>query len=193
MVAIPYVLFSTRAPIFFAGVMSIEYRWMMFSLRGRITDSVDGGVIYWMAAAPAEHNSSFSGSGLPYANRQQAFDGTPNTGTAHLDANNEFTVQLHHPGSFYDKAGTRLVPPTLFVRYFSNGQPKQTSLQLSDSIPYRSLTYPKGPQTRARSDPSFYDNAWGLPVRSQEEILLDSAYPSADSMHANFWGLKPAV
>lgn len=164
----------------------------MFTLNGHIDDTVDNQTIEWIASAPANRIHSFAGSGLPFHSKAQAFHNTPNKGVALLDINNKFTVKLQHPNSFYEKLGTDLIPPTLYMFYTSQGQKKTTSMQISNSIPYRMLNYPKT-QTKARTDAMFYDNLYSLPVRTQEQILIDSAYPSVDAMAENFWGLKPAV
>ena len=39
----------------------------------------------------------------------------------------------------------------------------------------------------------FYKSLQTLPVRSQEQILRDSAYPKKNKMPKNFWGLTPPV
>ena len=32
-----------------------------------------------------------------------------------------------------------------------------------------------------------------MPVRSQEEIIMDSQYPKVNMMPNNHWGLKPSI
>ena len=164
----------------------------MFTLQAKLQDLADNRIVHWIAAAPADRMHSFTGSGLPFANREQAFHNTPNKGTVRLEPDNSFTLELYHPNSFYDHLGTDLVPPTVFLTYTSGGQEKHTHMRLGNSIPFRMLTYPKT-QTRPRTDAMFYDNHARLPVRTQEQILLDSAYPTQDIMPENFWGLKPAL
>ena len=44
---------------------------------------------------------------------------------------------------------------------------------------------------KQKTSPEFYAGRELLPVRTQYEILLDSAYPCKDEMDSNFWGLKP--
>ena len=53
------------------------------------------------------------------------------------------------------------------------------------------LTYPQTPITISRESPKFYDGGFQMPIRTQEQILRDSAYPSNNKMPKNFWGLKP--
>ena len=60
-------------------------------------------------------------------------------------------------------------------------------LPLGEGTPFRTLTYPA-----ARGSASFYDHDHAL-IRSQEEILYDSAYPIADVEPADFWGGRPAL
>ena len=61
-------------------------------------------------------------------------------------------------------------------------------INLSEGIPFRTLTW--SPKRNWSNGPMFYNNK-DLPIRSQYEILLDSAYPNINKVPANFWGKKP--
>ena len=66
------------------------------------------------------------------------------------------------------------------------------SIKLGNGAPFRSLTYP--PQNKgdaARCSPNFYATGHKLPIRTQEQILVDSGYPETNKMPPNFWGLRP--
>jgi hypothetical protein len=54
------------------------------------------------------------------------------------------------------------------------------------------LSYPMQ-NTLPRKDAMFYKYGWLMPVRTQEQILRDSAYPDENKMASNFWGLKPPL
>jgi hypothetical protein len=153
-------------------------------VRGRISDDVDEGQIHYIAAAPVQRGSSFSGSGLPYADVQQAFASTPNRGTVKLSSGNAYEFTVVAPSSFYrDLCGT-IVPPTVYVSYTSRGENKVVPVKIGNGVPFRTLTY-----DRRRTSPTFYAND-RLTVRSQDALIRDSAYPPCEdaSMPDNFWG-----
>jgi hypothetical protein len=159
-------------------------------VQGTLQDSVDDGILYYTASAPADRRLSFAGSGMPFGDARQAFSRTPNQGHARLAAGGRFVIELHDtPNAYYDLAGSVLVPPTLFFRYTSGGREKRASLQLAaHGVPYRSLDHPA-----VRDSPTFYDVPH--PVRGQEDILWDSAYPCSYGAPPNFWdsGRKPPL
>ena len=144
-------------------------------------------IIFW-AAAPININGSFSGSAIPYANPDQAYDQTPNQGATKM-VNGHFTVKLRNPSAYYVSLGTLYVPPTLHVKVC--GDQTVHHIPIGHGIPFRTLTYPSPPSKNPRISPMFYNNC-DLPVRSQEQILKDSAYRSDVPMPDNFWGLRPA-
>jgi hypothetical protein len=150
---------------------------------------IDSKEVAYIAAAPAHGNSSFSGSGLPYASPTMAIDGTPNKGKFVLDQLNrgQFTTTL--PNSYYAALGTVLVPPTIYLNFILNGESKTVGIQVSEPVPFRTLTY-----DNLRTSAKFYDNIKDLPVRTQENVLRDSAYPKLIlPKPQNFWGLKPSI
>lgn len=155
-------------------------------IRGTVNESVKDNLIYYVAAAPPDYRATFTGSGLPFANPVQAFDTTPNVGSLTLN-NNKFELSIMYPNAYYTDLGTVYNPPTLYVYYINRqGQQRTIDIQLSEGIPFRKLTYPNG-----RTSASFYN--MDLPVRSQEEILRDSAYPATNKEPENFWGLRPPL
>lgn len=162
------------------------------TVRIKINEAVADNKVFFIAAAPAEFRASYTGSGLPFANPSQAFHNTENQGHIILDTSREGTIHMSFPNAYYAGLGTDYVPPTLYLVYDNGYMEKVISVKLSDGIPYRMLTYPiRG--TAPRKDTMFYNGVWELPVRTQEQILRDSAYPGVNKMHPNFWGLKPPV
>lgn len=150
---------------------------------------IDGNEASFVAAAPAPKNSSYSGSGLPFVSPSMAIDKTPNKGTFHVDAMNKGSFQVLVPNSYYAALGTVLIPPTVYVTCRVHDEEKTISIQVNSPIPFRTLTY-----DNKRTSANFYNNLKDLPVRSQEQILRDSAYPcKIEPQPSNFWGLKPAV
>ncbi len=154
--------------------------------RGRLQDAPDDGLAYYVAAAPPDYRASFTGSAMPFANVQQAFYNTPNRGTVRVEPDGDFEVALLLPNSYYVKFGTVKVPPTLHVVYTSQGQKRQVQMQLSDGVPFRSLTYPS-----KRGGADFYGYESPL-IRSQEQILRAGGYPELNVEPENFWGQRPA-
>lgn len=159
-------------------------------VRGILHDTVDGGILYYAAPAPADRRLSFAGSGMPFGDARQAFSQSPNRGHTHVAAWGHFSIALNSvPNAYYDFAGSVVVPPTIFFMYTSGGKEKRASMRLaSHGVPYRSLDHPA-----ERVDPTFYHVAH--PVRGQEDILWDSAYPCTYAVPENFWsyGKKPPL
>ena len=174
-------------------------------VKGRINDRVVGGVIHYVAAAPPDYRATFTGSGLPFANAEMAFSQTPNRGVVKLGLNNSFEIKLAYPNAYYAGLGTVYVPPTLYISYKAMNFEKtvfndrEVAIKVSEGIPYRFLTYP-GWNTKARKDAGFYagvsgekEVGWDMPVRTQEQILRDSAYPMKNIMDEGYWGVRPAI
>ena len=156
---------------------------------GIINDNVKEGKMKYLACAPTERRMSLSGSGLPYANPMIAFDQTPSKGDIFLGSDNSFKISILMPGSFYSYLGSKFMGPCVFIKYNNGSSEIVTEIPITNPVPYRSLTHPSR-FTRPRINADFYDNR-NLPVRSQERILIDSAYPEINKMADNFWGLKP--
>lgn len=146
-----------------------------------------GTVVRYAAASPADRNGSFSGSGFPFANQTQAFESTPITGILDVGPGGVYVVDILMPNSFYQRLGSDLLPPTLFISYESGARRVITSVPVGQPIPFRTLTYPA-----QRRDVSFYDDGDHdilHPRRdalTQEAILRNSGYPTAQPV--DFWG-----
>jgi hypothetical protein len=161
-------------------------------VKGTISEPVIDGEIRYLAASSADRRASYSGSGFPFHNVEQAFSQSPNKGSFKL-IGNAFEIPLVFPNSYYIQLGRELVPPTLFINYKNlSGEKRVVEIKLSDPIPYRFLGYPSQ-FTLARNGAEFYHAHHNLPVRSQEQVLRDSAYPLENKMNEDFWGLKPAL
>ena len=145
---------------------------------------------YWAASSPT-YNSNFSGSGLPYPNEDMAFDGTSNKGVVDVNGS-KFQFTLNYPNSYYVNMGSVYVPPQVNI-VVCNSEQKEISekmvINLGEGIPFRTLTWPK--QRNWNDGPMFYD-VKNNPVRTQFQILMDSAYPSTNTTPTNFWGMSPS-
>lgn len=149
-----------------------------------LISSIDNNIIDYVAAAPPDYRASLSGTALPFPSQDAAFEGTVNKGQLKLLKSEKIEFIIDTPNSYYDGFTRELIPPTLILLYSIQSENKALALKLWDPIPFRTLTYdPK------RENPLFYRN--DLPVRSQEQILIDSAFQNEKPI--NFWGLKPAM
>jgi hypothetical protein len=165
-----------------------------YLVKGKLRNSSASGVSvnYW-AAAPPTYSQSYYGSGHPYANPLMAYENTPNRGAVYTD-NGFFEFKLFYPNAYYIGLGTVYISPHVNIRICENNDTNSGSvdkIELGDGIPFRSLTYPPQPVSWPRYDVHFYSGREDLPIRSQEQVLRDSAYPRSNKYPKNFWGLKP--
>jgi hypothetical protein len=151
----------------------------------RIMNVQSNSTVNYIASAPAVRNNSFTGSGLPYPSEEVAFENTPFKGVCQLTGQaGEITIS-DLPNSYYIKLGSVLIPPSVRISYKdAAGNLQIIYVVLCDAIPYRTLTY-----DYRRSSPQFYDV--DLPVRSQDQILRDSAYDPTYDVRNSFWSLRP--
>ena len=142
---------------------------------------------YW-AANPATNGSSFAGSGLPYPNEEVAYQNTPNQGIIELyDIN--FSLNLKKPNSYYKHLGKTFIKPHLNLMFIDGNNKTIGSIykiDVSGYYPYRTLSIPK----KIDNVMAYYNK--NLPIRTQEQILLDSRYPSHTMKeYSHFWGQRP--
>jgi hypothetical protein len=148
-------------------------------------------VIFW-AANPPDYRTSYSGSGLPYPNYEMAHESSPSRGVVSVDKQGQFKFSIPYPSGYYSALGTVYIKP--HVRFVVSTAEKVSEVQtvkIGEGVPFRLLTYPPIPETAPRCSPQFYAVRDSLPVRTQEQILRDSAYPATNHMPENFWGLTP--
>tara|TARA_B110001469_G_C9636615_1_gene319289 strand:- start:999 stop:1580 length:582 start_codon:yes stop_codon:yes gene_type:complete len=150
-------------------------------------------LVYW-AANPADKIYSVSGSGLPFSSPDQAFSDMVNVGSL-ITNGKSFEFKLYYPNSYYVGLGSVLVHPQVYIKVCDPDIKSTVQVvKLGNPLPYKSLTHPLPPIKNYRHDVMFYQNN-ELTIRSQEQILRDSAYPlfnvKPPKMPDNFWGLKP--
>lgn len=117
--------------------------------------------ITYIAAAPADTMTNFSGSGLPYASKEQAYYNTPNKGTVKF-INNIGTLRLQKPNSYY-KDFNKLQKPHVLL--FIGDKQIADILIKTEHINNRSLQYGK---KEIYSQTKY--------VMSQEDILKSKSY-----------------
>lgn len=161
---------------------------------GNLTNYSPGNtkLAFW-APCPPDYRTSYSGAGLPYANSEMAYQSTPNAGVVSVGLDGSFSFSIAYPSGYYSGLGTMYVSPHVQLQPIVDGKPGKVEVnKLGEGIPFRLLSYPPIPSTAPRCSPAFYGNRDTLPVRTQEQVLRDSAYPKTNAMPANFWGLAPA-
>ena len=143
-------------------------------------------VIFW-AANPPTYNGSFSGSGLPFPNPEIAYHNSINKGSVKtIGGHYEFKIRF--PNAYYVGLGSKYIEPCVHIKICqADGEDKIKTINLGNSIPFRTLSHSKS-QTQADSidNSSFDATNKNLPVRTQEQILRDSQYPSQNKMPNNF-------
>ena len=91
---------------------------------------------------------------------------------------------MKYPNAYYTGLGTYYQPPHVHLRICEgNGKSKLQTIKLGDGIPFRMLTYPLHLHQEVAQ---CFIGMEKLPVRSQEQILRDSGYPSTNKMPDNF-------
>jgi hypothetical protein len=154
------------------------------------TNSSDKYYIKYTAANPPTFSTNYSGSGLPYPTEDVAFENTPNRGIVEV-VDSKFSFNIKYPNSYYINMGTVYVEPNVKIILVDKDNKqigKHRIISLGQGIPFRTLTWPR--ERNWNVGPLFY-KVDDLPVRSQYQILVDSAYPSINKVPANFWGLDP--
>jgi len=146
-------------------------------------------VKFW-AASPPTYTTSYSGSGIPYPNEDIAHENTPNLGIAEIK-NGKFRFNIMYPNSYYKNMGSVYVPRSIRLLFCDKNKSnitKEATIILGDGIPYRTQTF--SVNRKWDDGPMFYHNP-ELPIRTQEQILQDSSYPSVNKEYPNFWGKIP--
>ena len=164
------------------------------SLKGNVLNLSNSNNLFlrFKAASSPTYGSNFSGSGLPFPNTDIAFENSENIGTCNI-SNGKFSFSMRYPNSYYINMGATYVHPEVQIQVFDSNNRSVSEIQhinLGEGIPFRTLTYPAPPSKKPRTSPLFYcEPRHG--VRTQEQILRDSAYPSKNIMPDNFWGKRP--
>jgi len=141
-------------------------------VEGNIEDSGNKKIVYW-ASNPANYTYSAGGSGMPFANVEQAFENTPNKGSV-MSNGNSFSFYIQHPNAYYLELGTIYVPPTVYYQICSGDTLSDIKeIVISDGIPFRRLTHdPK------RTSPLYYKGRFQLDnTLNQEQILRNITPP----------------
>jgi len=125
----------------------ILYRDLKYKIEGKFTRP---GVrkIEYRAAAPADLRLSYSGSGLPFATPEQAYDHSPNIGSVETSPEGSFEIELYSPNSYYVCEGIELIRPHVHLTILGD-TPQRLDLKLGPGIPNRSLRHLEGRPDRS--------------------------------------------
>ena len=109
--------------------------------------------VEYLAPAPLDRRTSFSGSGLPYPSARHAFSNSPNQGRARTGRDGELVLRLTRPCGFYECCGTSYTAPFVLVRYVADGVCERHALPGGDGANrwLRDITWPD-----ERTSPMFY-------------------------------------
>jgi hypothetical protein len=151
-----------------------------------------GGLVEYLAAAPVDRMTTFTGSALPAPSLVHAFGHGASRGRTYVDAgSSSCTITVPQPNRMSGMDGQ--LPPSIFVFYLREGQQTPTVDQIVlDGYHWRSLDHPG---LRTQTAAMFYSGGWeSLPIRTQEQILRSSAYNKfghSDAALDSYWGLRP--
>jgi hypothetical protein len=131
-----------------------------------IKDEMLNNKVYYYAANTPDRLTNFSGSGLPFPNREVAFQGSPNIGRKLIDnKTKQFRLELLRPNTYYDD-NYELVEPEVIIKYLlKNNKKRVLNIPIDNKIPYRSLLQKKNKIEINKI------------IETQEKKLLKNQYP----------------
>jgi hypothetical protein len=146
-------------------------------------------VKFW-APSPADEGQSFN-SGLPFPNKEIAYDGTENIGIVNVEGNS-FKFFIKYPNSYYADLGMKYIEPEARFRLYNNKGKRISNIyivKLGSGIPYRTLNH------HDKHDELFYSkNKSNSKIRTQAQILTQSSYHYKPSQrNGSFWNNKPPM
>lgn len=132
----------------------------------------DNSKIYYEAPDSANLRSSYTGSGLPYPNKDFAYTHKSNCGVVDLNYQlSGFHINMTIPNSYYKDTNGHIQEPYILLKFMINGKQLEKKINLN-KYTNRALTYDIN-----RTSPEFYSIGWKQPVRTQESILYARGMP----------------
>jgi hypothetical protein len=158
------------------------------TVTGRITGlGVEAQKITWSAAAPLTRGLGFNGAGMPYPNKEIAYENTPHAGVLY-SPDGSFTITLKDiPAGYYSGLGSIYVPPLItFDSVTKSGKRLQSTLWINDTAaPYRWISgapptmKPEMDSPESSGRAMYYLGREALPIfENQEALLRARGYPS---------------
>lgn len=146
--------------------------------------------ILWIAAAPVTRGIGFSGSGMPYPNREIALESTPNRGTVDSPDGTFSIVLAGIPAGYFSGLGSTYVPSLVeFLSVTRDGKRLHTSLWINDTAaPYRWISgapatlRPAVPDPQSMGRAMYYSGRDSMPLfDNQEAQLRAKGYPAENT------------
>jgi hypothetical protein len=102
-----------------SGTIEMDPRSRLVTINGTFQAPEDQPVkvpilAYW-APNPVHRGYSQSGSGLPYATADMAYQNTINHGHVSVDLLGRFQITIKDPSPYYTRGGTILIPPEINI------------------------------------------------------------------------------
>lgn len=137
-----------------------------------LKDAKPNQTVRYLAAAPPDTRTSFSGSGLPSPNIAHAFSGGHTCGSVDIGLGGSFKLTLPPPNSVWSDCGRVLIPPTVYVAYLRNDGHKalHEAVLMHEVVPFRDIQH-----APHRTSPVYYLQP-PQPVMTQEAKLRRRGY-----------------
>ena len=133
-------------------------------LQATIKEIIKDNKVYYYAANTPDYLLNFNGSGLPFPNKEFAFEGSPNIGSI-ITNDNTINIKLLTPNSYYDENYV-LKEPEVIIKYnLLNKKIKILNIPIDNKIPYRNLFQNKK------------DDKFVRKIQTQEKNFLLNSYP----------------
>ena len=133
-------------------------------LQATIKEIIKDNKLYYYAANTPDYLLNFNGSGLPFPNKEFAFEGSPNIGSI-ITNDNTINIKLLTPNSYYDENYV-LKEPEVIIKYtLLDNKVRILNIPIDNKIPYRNLFQNK-------KDDKFLSK-----IQTQEKNFLLNSYP----------------
>ena len=133
-------------------------------LQATIKEIIKDNKVYYYAANTPDYLLNFNGSGLPFPNKEFAFEGSPNIGSI-ITNDNKINIRLLTPNSYYDENYV-LKEPEVIIKYtLLDNKVRILNIPIDNKIPYRNLFQNKK------------DDKFVRKIQTQEKNFLLNSYP----------------
>lgn len=133
-------------------------------LQATIKEIIKDNKLYYYAANTPDYLLNFNGSGLPFPNKEFAFEGSPNIGSI-ITNDNTINIKLLTPNSYYDENYV-LKEPEIIIKYtLLDNKVRILNIPIDNKIPYRNLFQNK-------KEDKFQGK-----IQTQEKNFLLNSYP----------------
>ncbi|AUF82348.1 hypothetical protein TetV_256 [Tetraselmis virus 1] len=146
----------------------------MPTISGKVWPIPENKTVHWIGAKPLELMTSFSGSGMPYANEEQAWHETPLKGSVTVDETGYFEITFDKiPNMYHKDSSEHPLPPQIVLYWEHGGEMYEKAVPLNaDPRPYRTL---RPACSQVKGSTQFED------IQTQERYLRADAWKPDDS------------